>query len=256
MEKPVALKKPHEHFSGDESATRRFEREAERMKAVVHPNLIQVYAVERNEGQMLLIMELLDGKTLTQVVSEQGPMEPKLVLPILRDIASACMTLHTKGLVHRDLTSNNVMLLKKGGIKVLDLGLSKDQNESRQLTSAGELFGTPQYFPADSFIEDRDGQLLTTGAYDQFSWGVLAYYLLTAKYPIQITEQGQAAMMKYLNTVSREDCYKPTPLHEVDSRFGPEVSEVLAKAMAFYRSDRYETIDEAYRALEKVLKRY
>lgn len=247
---PVALKRLHEQDKENAVAQTRFEQEAARLKAVAHPNLIKVHGVERHEGHMLLAMDLLQGRTLAELMKDRNykALEPKIALPILKSVASACDTLHQHNIIHRDLTTNNIMVLNESNqAVVLDLGLSKDTTDQVALTTMSSTLGTVLFYPSDPYIPGKDGLKLTTGAYDQFSWAVNAYFLLSGRYPFEL---GEMADNEWLAIIMGLRPYNPMPIHRVN----PELSEsnwnALARAMAFSRDDRYSSVMEAYQALE------
>lgn len=250
---PVALKRLHEKDDNNRVAQIRFEQEAARLKAVAHPNLIKVYGVERHEGHLLLAMELLQGKTLAELMKDRNhkALEPALALPILKSVASACDTLHQHNIIHRDLTTNNIMVLDETRrAVVLDLGLSKDTTDQVALTTMSSAMGTVLFYPADPFIAGKDGLKLTTGAYDQFSWAVNAYFLLSGRYPFEL---GEMPENEWLAIIMGLTPYSPMPIHRVNPKLPESTWTALARAMAFSREDRYSSVMEAYEALEASL---
>lgn len=148
LDRAVAIKVSVEQFSG------RFEREARTISALNHPNICTLYDV----GSNFLVMELVEGETLSQRISRAGPLPVQQVFDISLRIAEALQATHRKGIVHRDLKPANVTITPEGRVKVLDFGLAKalsrdrtEQNVSQPMTgdacgsAAGQVLGTPAY---------------------------------------------------------------------------------------------------------------
>jgi serine/threonine-protein kinase len=182
----VALKVLPASLARDEERRRRLVREARSAAAVDHPNIATVFDVGEAHGRVYLAMELLSGTTLGARLAA-GPLEKAEAIRVARAIAEGLARAHTKGVVHRDLKPDNVMLLEGGGVKILDFGLAKlrdqatsDSQIARQDTQTreGAVMGTPGYMsPEQATARPVDART------DVFAWGVVLHEMLTGELP-------------------------------------------------------------------------
>jgi serine/threonine protein kinase len=182
LDRPVALKFLLSEADGDRSGIRRFVREAKAASALSHPNILTVYEVVHAESGLAIAMELVEGRALRDLRGRRLGTEP--VMDLGRQIASALATAHEKGLVHREIKPENLVLRQDGLVKVLDFGLARgfptQAKAETQTTGSDTAAGTPRYMsPAQ-----LRGEALT-GATDVFSLGVVLYELATGKHPFE-----------------------------------------------------------------------
>src|SRR5246127_850226 len=149
LKRDVALKVLPEAFARDPERMTRFQREAEVLASLNHPNIAQIYGVE----ERALVMELVEGETL------KGPLPLETALNYARQIADALETAHEKGIVHRDLKPANVMVTLAGVVKVLDFGLAAVPQTS------GETTGDPRHSPTLTMAATQKGMIMGTAAY-------------------------------------------------------------------------------------------
>src|SRR5262249_30556990 len=160
----VALKFLPADLEQDAQSLERFQREARAASALNHPNICTIYAIEQHERQHFIVMELLEGKTLSEIMSSRQPFEMERLLTLAIQIADALESAHSKGIVHRDIKPANVFVTPRDQVKILDFGLAKIDGSARnggprnqesqletmeqqqnQLTSAGTALGTVSY---------------------------------------------------------------------------------------------------------------
>ena len=178
----VAVKHIRPEDAGDPEARERFQREARIAAQLGHPAIAQVFDVLEQNGDAWIVMELIDGPTLEELLSD-GPLDVGLALSYGRQVASALAVAHAKGIVHRDLKSENVMVLPSGHVKILDFGLAKAQlseNGDNSLSMPGHVLGT-----ARCMSPEQARGLEVDGRSDLFSLGVLLYELLSARSPFR-----------------------------------------------------------------------
>ncbi len=181
----VALKVLPAAFAGDAERMALFQREAQVLASLNHPNIAAIYGLEESQETRTLVMELVEGPTLAERI-RQGPMPPDEALPIARQMAEALEYAHEKGIVHRDLKPANVKVTADGNMKVLDFGLAKalaDSPEAADIansptlsiaaTKAGGILGTAAYMPP----EQAKGKTVDRRA-DIWAFGVLLYEML------------------------------------------------------------------------------
>ena len=179
--RPVALKFLAPEMAGDALAVGRFQREARTASALNHPNICTVYAVEECAGQPVIVMELIEGRTLESVLPA-GPVAAETALPLAIQMAAALDAAHHKGIVHRDLKPANVMLTQFG-LKVLDFGLAKrsvsgESPAKSGVTAAGSILGTPNYMAPELFHgKEADARS------DIYSFGLVLYEMVTGSPP-------------------------------------------------------------------------
>jgi len=179
--RPVALKFLAPELAGDPQAVGRFQREARTASALNHPNVCTVYSVEECAGQPVIVMELLEGRTLESRLAE-GALPGDEALPLAIQMAAALEAAHRKGIVHRDLKPGNVMVTQFG-LKVLDFGLAKQSVAGAArlpagVTEAGSIVGTPTYMAPELF----QGKEADTRS-DIYSLGLVLFEMLTGVRP-------------------------------------------------------------------------
>ncbi len=204
-----ALKALRGDLSRDVGLAERFLQEARAAAAVSHPHVVQITDFGAlPTGQPYFVMELLDGKTLSRMLQETGPLAPARVVRIIRQIAEALAAAHSAGIVHRDLKPDNVLATDNTGgpivVKVLDFGLAKVVGKSR-LTRDGIVFGTPHYMsPEQASGEPADQRS------DIYALGVLAYELLTGRTPFE-SDTYMGVLTKHLYVAAPRPSDQQTP---------------------------------------------
>lgn len=234
-------------FTSNRIALSRFEREVQAMARLSHWNTVRIfdYGVD-TRGCFFYAMELLDGLTLEQLVSRDGPLPPNQAMHILTQVCDALEEAHQTGLVHRDLKPSNLMVANVGGManvaKVVDFGLVRATEEtsieSTLVTHLGGICGTPKYIAPE--------QAMNPSAVDRradiYSLGATAYFVLTGKPPF-IRDSVFALTMAHVNEpVSPPSGHNP----QLSSR----VDEVIVKCMAKDPKDRYQNMRELRAAFE------
>jgi dipeptidyl aminopeptidase/acylaminoacyl peptidase len=188
LDRLVALKVLPEAFAADEERVERFEREAKALAALNHPHIAQVFGFDRSAGVAVIAMELVEGRTLADVLA-RGPMPAADALPVARQIAEALEAAHERGIIHRDLKPANIMITPDGEVKVLDFGLAKAMStatpagslaDSPTLTARGTelgvILGTAVYMAP----EQARGRVVDRRA-DIWAFGAVLYEMLTGR---------------------------------------------------------------------------
>jgi serine/threonine protein kinase len=180
----VAVKVLSEKMGLRKKQRRRFEREARALAALSHPNIVSVIDYGVADHVPYLVMELLEGKPLSQVIAREAPLEPERALRLMNQVLAGLCYVHERNIVHRDLKPGNLFVQTLPGVgervKLLDFGLAKflDPGEDATLTASGEIFGTPGYMPPEQML----GKPVDTRA-DVYSACVLLYEMLTGIKP-------------------------------------------------------------------------
>jgi serine/threonine protein kinase len=240
----VALKFLPEAMAQDTQLIERFQREARAASALNHPNICTIHAFEQLGNRSFLVMELLEGETLSQMMTRQ-PFAMDKLLPIAIQIADAMESAHAKGIVHRDIKPANLFLTERGQIKVLDFGLAKiEQAEIPQagstpskmdtmadLTSPGAAMGTVSYMSP----EQTRGQLVDART-DLFSLGTVLYQLASGTLPFR----GETSAMVFDAILNRE----PAPVVEMNPALPPDFGRLLSKLLEKDRTLRCQSATE------------
>ena len=188
LDRVVALKFLPGYLSSDANELERFYHEARAAASLNHQNIAVVYEINEHEKKIFIAMEYLEGRTLKDLVEKEGAsLTIKKVLEIAIQICEGLAAAHERGIVHRDIKSDNIMLTLRGNVKIMDFGLAKLKGTSR-LTQAGSTVGTAAYMsPEQAQGEDVDHRS------DIFSLGVVLYELLTTHLPFH--GEHQAALV-------------------------------------------------------------
>src|SRR6476659_3150922 len=240
MDKTVAIKVLRPALSADEKIVARFSREARAASKISHPHALSVTDFgEAENGVVFLVMEYLDGLTLKQLIRQEGPMPLPRTVEILRQVGGALDAAHAEGVVHRDLKSDNIMLLSSSGTdyaKVLDFGIAKIKEPEGTydpgLTAPDLVIGTPQYMSPEQCSQSPDIDARS----DVYSLGVIVYEMLIGHVPFT-GESPTAIMLKHLQHPA------PSVLSE-RSDLPPAIGRVVARALAKAPEDRYKTVGE------------
>lgn len=240
MDKTVAIKVLRPSLAADEKIVARFSREARAASRISHPHALSVTDFgEAENGVVFLVMEFLNGQTLKNVIRQDGPMSLARVVEIIRQVGAALDAAHEQGVVHRDLKSENIMLLGANGpdyAKVLDFGIAKikehDGDYDPGLTAPDLVIGTPQYMSPEQCSQAPD----IDSRSDIYSLGVIIYEMLVGHVPFT-GPSPTAIMMKHLQ--------EPVPSVLVErSDLSGAVGRVISRAMAKNPDDRYQNVSE------------
>ena len=240
MDKTVAIKVLRASLAADEKIVARFSREARAASRISHPNALSVTDFGEDEsGHVFLVMEFLSGRTLKQVIREEGPLPLARVVDITRQIGDALNAAHSQGVVHRDLKSDNIMLLDTmmgDYAKVLDFGIAKINEPEGAvdtgLTAPNLVIGTPQYMSPEQCSQEAE----IDSRSDIYSLGVILYEMMVGHVPFS-GESPTMVMMKHLQ--------EPVPsVLEERNDIPPAVGRVVARAMAKLRENRYQNAAE------------
>jgi serine/threonine-protein kinase len=186
VDRPCAVKVMNPQLAADPTVRERFRREAKSAQVIAHPNVIEIFDQgETTEGTPYIVMELLDGKTLADLIA-LGPIATTRGIPIMIQIARGIARAHDLGVVHRDLKPENIFVCSRSDgsdlVKILDFGIARSRGDTR-LTNAGELFGTPQYLAPERIMGGDTG-----ASVDLYALGVIFFEMATGKPPFEAAD--------------------------------------------------------------------
>jgi serine/threonine-protein kinase len=186
VDRPCAIKMMNRAPTPDANVRERFRREARSAQSITHPNVIEIFDQgETDEGTPFIVMELLEGRTLSAVIDD-GPVPTARAIPLMIQIARGIARAHDLGVVHRDLKPDNIFVCPRftgaDHVKILDFGIARSRTDTR-LTSAGELFGTPQYMAPERVMSGEAGPSV-----DLYALGVIFFEMTTARLPFDASD--------------------------------------------------------------------
>jgi serine/threonine-protein kinase len=231
----VAIKLLASRFAADPDFRERFRREASSAAAMQHPNIVSIYDRGEWDGTSYIAMELVDGRTLKQLITERGPAGPGAAIDITIEILKALRYAHKRGIVHRDIKPQNVLLDHEGGVKVADFGIARAG--ASEMTEEGAMMGTVQYVSP----EQAQG-LPVSPRSDLYSVGIVLYELLTGRVPFD----GEAPVSIALKQVSEP----PVPPSQLRPGVPAALEHVVLRALEKDPARRYQSADEFIGALE------
>jgi eukaryotic-like serine/threonine-protein kinase len=227
----VALKVLRKQYAGDDEFAERFKREAMSAASLSHPNIVQVYdRGETEDGASYIAMEYVPGGTLKERISREGPLEAADTAGLGAQVAEALGAAHDRGMVHRDIKPQNVLLAARGGAKVADFGIAR-AGSSATISRTGSVMGTAGYMSPEQAL----GKPATLKS-DLYSLGVVLYEALTGELPYT-ADNPIAVSMKHVNEPLR-------PPIELNPRISKGMNALVTKLLAKDPEDRYADADE------------
>jgi branched-chain amino acid transport system substrate-binding protein len=235
LDRRVAVKVLAPHLVWEEGFVERFLREARAAARLKHPNIVTIYDVGQEGNYYYIVMEYVEGQTLSQVIKKRAMLPPAEVVALLRPLADALDYAHRQGLVHRDMKPANVMVGPAGQVTLTDFGIARAAEETR-LTTTGTVVGTPEYMSPEQARGEHVDRLT-----DLYSLGVVAYEMLTGQTPFSGTTP-QGVLYKHVFE-------PPPPICLLQPRLPAGVEPVLARGLAKDPTERYPTATAFVEAL-------
>ena len=241
LKRYVAVKILRDEFTTDEEFIKRFETEAQSAARLTHPNIVSIYDVGVDAGIYYIVMELIQGKTLKEIiVEEKGPLPWKWSVNVAIQIASALEMAHKNNIIHRDIKPHNIIITEDGIAKVTDFGIAKAVSNST-ITAFGKTIGSVHYFSPE---HARGGY--TDAKSDLYSLGVVLYEMVTGRVPFDADTPVSIAL-KHMQE-------PPVPPIEVNPNLPEALNNIILKTLQKDPMYRYQTATELLVDLRKALK--
>jgi serine/threonine-protein kinase len=233
LDRPVAMKVLFPEFATDPAFVERFRREAQAAANLNHPNIVAVYDWGKVNNTYYIAMEYVNGRTLADILKQSGTLTPMQVCDVMSEVASALISAHQNGVIHRDIKPGNILVSTTGQIKVADFGIARalGAGVEQGLTQTGAVMGTATYFSP----EQAQG-VSTDQRSDIYSLGVVMYEMLSGVPPFT-GENAVAIAYKQVHE-------RAMPLDQRLTSAPPEVAAIVAKCMEKSPDDRYSSAEE------------
>jgi serine/threonine-protein kinase len=233
LDRPVAIKVLFPEFATDPAFVERFRREATAAANLNHPNIVGVYDWGEAEGTYFIVMEYVNGRTLSQILRADGPFHPDRVADIGADVAAALGFAHRNGVVHRDVKPGNVLVDKNGQVKVADFGIARaiTATSDEHLTQVGTVMGTATYFSP----EQARGDAVDPRS-DIYSLGCVLYELVVGRPPFS----GDSPVAIAYKQVHES----PVPPRQINPSVPPALEAIILKCLAKNPVNRYPSAED------------
>lgn len=241
LNREVAIKVLRMEYANDPEFIERFDREAKAATSVSHPNIVNIYDVgeEREDHILYMAMEYIDGMTLKEYIQQHSPIDVEETIEIMKQLTSAISHAHANGLIHRDVKPQNILIDKKGNVKITDFGIAMALSAT-SLTQTNSILGSVQYISPE---QARGGK--ATKKSDIYSLGIVMFELLTGQLPFS-GQSPVAIALKHL----QED----TPsIRDLDEAIPQSVENIVLRSTTKNPLHRYQTADEMGEALDHAL---
>ncbi len=236
MNRTVALKILSDSYALDEEAVRRFVNESKAVALLDHEHIVSIYDVAFDSNRNYIVMEYLDGLTLKEYMMKKGKLSVEEALDFTHQILSALEHAHEKGVIHRDIKPQNILLLSDGIVKVADFGIAKTP-DSKNMPNTEKAMGTVHYISPEQAAGNP------TGFYtDLYSVGVMLYEMVTGRLPFEADTPLAVAMMQINN--------QATPPRKIDPAVPKGLEQIILKSMSKKPENRFKSARSMLRAVE------
>lgn len=240
LNRQVAIKILRADLSTDAVSILRFEREAQAAAALAHPNIVEIYDVGDYKGHHYIVMEYVTGKTLKQVIRSRGPLVNEEAVDIMKQLCSAISEAHSRGIIHRDIKPQNVIVKADGSIKILDFGIATAKG-SMQLTQANNVMGSVHYLAP----ELTKGEAASPQS-DIYALGIVLYEMLAGDVPFKADQAVQIAL-KHMR--------EPMPdVRLINASVPQSIANVITRATAKDPNNRYGSCREMLQDISTCLR--
>ncbi|MBR3785096.1 MAG: Stk1 family PASTA domain-containing Ser/Thr kinase [Firmicutes bacterium] len=236
----VAIKILRPEFTKDAQFVENFKRESQAAAGLQHQNIVSVYDVGKEGNIHFIVMELIDGRPLSDLINEHGPFDYRDAMEITKQVASALSLAHKNNIIHRDVKPHNIMITKDGIAKLADFGIAKAVSSSTMVANeTSRIIGSVHYFSPEqargSYVDERS---------DIYSLGIVLYEMLTGQVPFDGENPVQVALMHINDEI--------TPPSHLAHGIPPALEKLVMKATDKYQSNRYKNAEEVLEELNNI----
>ncbi len=241
LDRLVAIKLLHPAMSSDEKNRERLKLEALAIARINHENIVNVYSFVNKDENNYIVMEYIEGDTLSDFIDKNPINNPELILAIFLKILKGIGYTHQKNIIHRDIKPENIMISKDGKIKIMDFGIASIIGEVHNLTTTGSIMGSPMFMSPEHLTDEKiDKQS------DIFSLGIILYWMLTKTYPFNGKNTAQL-----LNNILKCQFENPQKLNPLISN---EIKTIIKKILQKSKLTRYKDSDVIIEEIETYFK--
>lgn len=239
LDRPVAVKTLPPHLAGDAPIRERFVREARTAAALSHPNIVPIHRADEIDGRVFFVMGYVDGESLAQRIRSQGRMAPSDVRRVMADVARALGYAHARGVVHRDVKAENILLdAHDGRAVVTDFGIAR-LAEAAPLTATGQVLGTVYYLSPEQVAGER-----LDGRSDLYSLGVVGFLALTGRFPFD-AELASAVLVAHVTKA-------PPAVRSIAPEVPASMAAIVDRLLAKAPEGRFQSGEELATALDRI----
>ncbi len=239
--KVVAIKVLKDEYRNDAEFLRRFEREARAVLHLSHENIVRAFDVGETDGLPYIVLEFVDGRTLKEILDENGPMPARIAVALVVQVLDALGAAHAAGIIHRDVKPQNVIVMQSGKVKLMDFGIAREVDANTVTFAGSTVLGSVHYLSP----EQAKGLPVTEGS-DLYSTGIMLYEMLTGHVPFD-GDTSVAIALKQISDI-------PTPPIEVSNKVSPALNDIILRSLNKDPNRRYFTADEMSAHLRRALK--
>ena len=234
----IAIKILRPEFTKDPLFVENFKRESQAAAGLSHPNIVGVYDVGKEGNINYIVMELVNGRPLSEIIAEQAPMDYRTVINISKQVAAALSVAHKNKIIHRDVKPHNIMVTPEGVAKLADFGIAKAINDAT-LSTGSKIIGSVHYFSPEqargNYVDERS---------DIYSLGIVMYEMLTGRVPFE-GDNPVTVALKHIN----EEIVPPS---EYVSGIPPALERAVLKATSKFQTNRFNSADELIEELDNI----
>ena len=234
----IAVKILRPEFTKDAAFVENFKMESQAAAGLTHPNVVGVYDVGREGNINYIVMELIEGRTLNDIIRDEAPMDYRKVIDITKQVAAALKVAHKNKIIHRDVKPHNIMVTNEGVVKLADFGIAKAVNDAT-LSTGSKIIGSVHYFSPEqargNYVDERS---------DIYSLGIVMYEMLTGQVPFD-GDNPVTVALKHINEEVR-------PPSELVPGIPPALERAVLKATNKYQTNRYSSAEELIEELDNI----
>ena len=235
----VAIKILRPEFTQDEQFLDSFKRESQAAAGLQHPNIVSIYDVGRTGNINFIVMELVDGRPLSDFIKENGHLDYKTTIDIAKQMASALAIAHKHQIIHRDVKPHNIMITSDGVAKLTDFGIARAVSKATMVADTSKIIGSVHYFSPEqargNYVDERS---------DIYSLGIVMYEMLTGKVPFD-GDNPVSIALKHINE-------EIVPPHEYVDGIPPALERAVLKATNKFQTNRFNSADELIEELDNI----